>query len=917
VKRLIKFIILTLLFCFFSSLPSTAFASALNWTLSYPNTGESEFIKASKLNSKLVYASIRNNVGKDFIKTTDGGESWFHVNLPSNGEVNWISFNKDEDKIAISVWGEGIYLSNNAGSDWNKIFQTSSPRSVEFDPADSNHFLVGVGGTNGNPESGVFESKDLGASWSKMSTFGNQNSGQITWDPSNSARIFLGADPDFFKSLDNGLTWEKLNLHNVYSNLVIDNDFRQTLYSSQYDNNSGIYKSLDGGATWHLKISKPAFRLVQDKNGNLYATDYAGGGIRMSKDGAETWENVADPSWGSRNTWGMDVRDGRIYVSVEGLGIFYADTQQPPPPPPPKPNPIVFVPGMLGSWSSKALVLHQQTQPEDWILTPVFTDDLYRPVTETLKTTGLKENENLFVFPYDWRQNINFNAENLKNFLVNKVQPKNPNLKINLIGHSMGGMISSYCFEKVPDCTPLINKILTVGSPLKGALPAYRLWEGGSYQDSDPLMNILMSVALRIEGSPYLLKKDIVRQTMPGVKDLLPVFDYIQGRPYAQISSDGKNPILESLQNWSLDFKGKTHTFSSLQTNTDRTFQVTNPSNWESVLGLWTDGKPTSTLFESGDGTVLNSSSSISEIPNDNFPTKHANYFTRADVLSGVLNNFGLSGQPVVQIVDRTSFLAFLIHSPASIKIFDQNANQVGTNVDDSFVILKNPIPNSNYFVELTGTGNGEYVLESYFASGSGEVINQKIAGTISTNDKKTVSFKLSNDFSQTFVPANYEDYLIGFVKAISKVNDKNAELIKNRYVKAVKNTKNLTTWKQMRQDLIQSHYDLIRLLAKSRETLKRNAIIEADGYVINLNNYLHQKVYLHNKEEIVAEDDNGDLYKFLLPIFPDKKSYLIALNRSEAEIMRDLGKKYYQSGENFKARMYRRGSDLLQEGRF
>ena len=85
----------------------------------------------------------------------------------------------------------------------------------------------------------------------------------------------------------------------------------------------------------------------------------------------------------------------------------------------------------------------------------------------------------LFVFGYDWRKSNIENAQLLKDYVgcVNKFHPSR---KINLLAHSMGGLLSRRYILDNPN-THQINKMVTIGTPFLGAPKAIDLMETGSF----------------------------------------------------------------------------------------------------------------------------------------------------------------------------------------------------------------------------------------------------------------------------------------------------------------------------------------------------------------------------------------------------------------------------------------------------
>ncbi len=83
---------------------------------------------------------------------------------------------------------------------------------------------------------------------------------------------------------------------------------------------------------------------------------------------------------------------------------------------------------------------------------------------------------NFFEFPYDWRRDNRSSAQRLKELIEQKLPvwreyTNNPDAKVILLAHSMGGLVSRYYLEALegwPDCKALV----TFGTPHRGSLDA-------------------------------------------------------------------------------------------------------------------------------------------------------------------------------------------------------------------------------------------------------------------------------------------------------------------------------------------------------------------------------------------------------------------------------------------------------------
>ena len=76
-----------------------------------------------------------------------------------------------------------------------------------------------------------------------------------------------------------------------------------------------------------------------------------------------------------------------------------------------------------------------------------------------------------YVYDYDTTmKHISEHGEDFKDFLINKVIAENPNAKINIVSHSLGGIVSRYALSNFSKSElQRINKIIMLGPPNQGS----------------------------------------------------------------------------------------------------------------------------------------------------------------------------------------------------------------------------------------------------------------------------------------------------------------------------------------------------------------------------------------------------------------------------------------------------------------
>lgn len=721
--------IIALLLFFAVASPKPIYAANLNWIHGQGIDSYSQDVRIS--NSGAIFATLRTSTESGMFKSLDNGVVFTNkFEMMSGRDVNAIAIsNRNDNKVWISTYTQGVYKSTDGGNSWSSSGLSSlHVRYLTIDPNNDLVLYAGTGDNNSN--GGIYKTIDGGVTWNKVgeSTYGSKNCLNIFVDKNDSNRIFAGSDFNLYVSNDAGDSWTALSLGNTFPPAtIIDNSIPTTIYSSVPS--QGVYKSSDNGANWALKNSSMGtslvFRLVQDSAGNIFATRVSsGGGVWMSTDGAETWENVADPAWGSANTWGIDAKNGHVAVSVEGFGLFVATisaTPTPTPTPVAGPNPVVVIPGFGGSYSTQGLILHQPTSYHDWVMMPFKAPEIYNPFLNALSSIFYLQNDKVFFFGYDFTKPVATSAQWLNDYLGEKVIPNNPGHKADIVAHSMGGLVARYCVEKVTGCDDKIGKIVTAGTPHKGAVDDYFLWEGADFSSLDPLAKFGAKLVLHSFDLTKFSEVQLVQANISGAKDFMPTFDYITGKPYSTLSVVSKNDTIDALGPISSGFSNRTLALSG---NTDSStlseISVTKPNWWEISFGYWADGKPTKKIKAKGDGTVLASSSQISGAINKSYSLEHTDYLRNTDSVRDILLYLGLSPIGPVSFAEPSSVSVYYSTDP-NLEIQTVKALGEETVSPDPNVIFVKGDKGGKRNLNMKATKDGDFEIKGWNYQDSGE----------------------------------------------------------------------------------------------------------------------------------------------------------------------------------------------------
>ena len=190
----------------------------------------------------------------------------------------WVGTGESWTRNSVSV-GDGIYKTTDAGDSWQRVGLEDCERiaRIVIDPAHGDTVYVAATGHlwDSNPQRGVFRTRDGGKTWNRV-LFVNDETGcaDIAMDPANPATLYAAM-------------WQ----------------FRRKPWSfSSGGPGSGLYKSTDGGDTWH-KLSRglPAgdlgrigIAVAHGRPGRVYAAVEAKkSAMFRSDDGGESWTETS------------------------------------------------------------------------------------------------------------------------------------------------------------------------------------------------------------------------------------------------------------------------------------------------------------------------------------------------------------------------------------------------------------------------------------------------------------------------------------------------------------------------------------------------------------------------------------------------------------------------------------------------
>jgi hypothetical protein len=204
-------------------------------------------------------------------QSLDRGTSWTPVNTVDDlvyGGARLVAAPANPATLYVYTHS-GVRRSVNGGNTWSPwVYPSFGGGGVQIswiavDPTNPLRLYAATSSLAISPQTGLYISTNGGNTW--VQTTLNVPLLTVAVDPTNPATLYAGGGPAqgglrVYKSTDSGTTWTLLNLATPsvawVETLVVDPTnpatvYAGTGYSSSY-NGPGLYKSLDGGATWKL-----------------------------------------------------------------------------------------------------------------------------------------------------------------------------------------------------------------------------------------------------------------------------------------------------------------------------------------------------------------------------------------------------------------------------------------------------------------------------------------------------------------------------------------------------------------------------------------------------------------------------------------------------------------------------------------
>ena len=397
----------------------------------------------------------------------------------------------------------------------------------------------------------------------------------------------------------------------------------------------------------------------------------------------------------------------------------------------------ILVPGLGTSWDVPAMLSGQDGS--NWNI-PSFVS-IYDSLLKSLENSGYTKGEDLLIFPYDWRKSLDQLADDLDVFINDNTEPDQ---RVDIIGHSMGGLIGRIYAQK--HGVDKVDHIITAGSPHRGVLEAYSVWEGASVWGDVWWEKVSLEIATEINKRPNETKVDAIRRQAPSIKDLLPVYDFLifDGvlRPWSQLAQ--KNTFLSEMNLSSAEIDNSLSVLMGTGKQTKFTLNAKKRSKEDAAKGLWEDGKPIEGnpfVYGDGDGTVIAQSAVGDFTKTHNIDSYHVNLLADRQGIEKTFEILGID-KSNIEIVEgdrfkhKSSAFTVVLSSPGRLEVCDlSNAcnGDLGLYFPENKMFILPGYQGDGLRVRVYEDGLGSYVLHlgdiqdsARWTSIAGELINDQ-----------------------------------------------------------------------------------------------------------------------------------------------------------------------------------------------
>lgn len=317
------------------------------------------------------------NYGQSWTNLTDGKLPGIASSIgaiavaPSDHNVMYVGTGESDIRSDFST-GDGVYKTTNAGRTWTfaGLRDTHTIAALVVDPRNPNVvYAASLGHVfKPNSERGIFKSSDGGRTWRRRLFVDDKTGGvDLVMDPRRPTVLYAamweaqrlpwrltsgGPGSGLYKTTDAGAHWIKISTNRGYATGVLGKigvsvsaSDPRTVYSIVQAHDGGVYRSSDGGLTWHHVNAEMELR----QRGFYYSAIFADPanpqvayvpeveGVFRTTDGGSTFSLITMPHPDCHILWInpqnpkilLEGDDGGATVSVDGGQTWSTEGNQP------------------------------------------------------------------------------------------------------------------------------------------------------------------------------------------------------------------------------------------------------------------------------------------------------------------------------------------------------------------------------------------------------------------------------------------------------------------------------------------------------------------------------------------------------------------------------------------------------------
>ena len=307
-------------------------------------------------------ATPRKTLGASLFGTVDGGTTWSVSGLPefvtqlepdpgnsltvyASGETDILKSNNQGVNFCCGITPDDWPIPQNINTGWITSLNDSP---LAIDPWNGSTLYRGV--TQCSPyrtcDTRVWKSIDSGLNWTPLDSLNGKSCcsyvSQIAVEPQDSAVVYAGTADDnqtgsgLWKSLDGGASWTNL-VEGDITGLALHPRDPNTVYIAR---NCCLYKTTDGGQSWNqasagLPQGHTGPVLINPANPNIlycvaYDSESQRSDVFRSTDAATTWHPSGSGLSGNVNSIALDRQNPSIVYAGTTTGLYLLPPEEVP-----------------------------------------------------------------------------------------------------------------------------------------------------------------------------------------------------------------------------------------------------------------------------------------------------------------------------------------------------------------------------------------------------------------------------------------------------------------------------------------------------------------------------------------------------------------------------------------------------------